>query len=185
MMSIWTLTTNDMNFNIRYLINILCVPVLLAGGHFCLQGVETIKIANETYSWKKAEGNINYSGIEKSTSTDKHKRVYRKPIIKYTYIANNRNYQGDTIYWGDDKSSSQVSYTDDVISRYPKNKRITVHYDPMNPQRSVLEVGTSEVTFTLIIIGGILIFVGTSLPILFFLFRHSPTGSMELNSWKK
>jgi Protein of unknown function (DUF3592) len=168
-----------MSLNVRHIINILCVPVILSGIYNCFQGIQTIKIANETYSWKTAVGTITYAGIEESPSTGKYKTVYRKPVIKYTYIADKRIYQGNTIYWGDDKSSNQVSYTSDVISKYPKNKRIVVYYNPLDPQKSVLEAGTSEVTFTLLVLGGILIFIGVSIPILFFIFRKSPTGSMD------
>jgi hypothetical protein len=168
-----------MLFKTRYLINILCVPVILAGIHTCFQGIETIKIANETSSWKTGSGTITYAGVKESPSTGKYKTVYRKPVIKYSYIANKRNYQGETIYWGDDKSPDRVSYTNDVISKYTKNKQVVVYYNPLNPQKSVLETGTSEVTFVSLVLGGILIFIGGSIPILFFIFRKLPTGSMN------
>jgi hypothetical protein len=174
-----------MSFNIRYIINILCIPVVLCGIHTCFQGAEIVKTANETYAWKTASGKIIYAGIQESSSTGKYKTVYRKPVIKYTYIANKRHYQGDTIYWGDDKRSiNQVSYTDDVVAKYTKNKQIVVYYNPLDPQKSVLETGTSETTFTLLVFGGILIFIGSAIPLLFFVFRNASTGSMEFKSWK-
>jgi hypothetical protein len=173
-----------MNLNARNIINILCIPVILYGVSFCVQGVEAIKIANETYSWKTAAGTVTYSGVEKSQNNNgKRTTVYRKPVVKYAYIVNSINYQGNTIYWGDDKSPASVSYTDDVIAKYTKNKKIVVHYNPANLQQSVLETGTSEVTFVLLVFGGILIFVGTALPAIFFVFRKSPIGSMKFKSW--
>jgi Protein of unknown function (DUF3592) len=173
-----------MSLKARHIINILCVPVILSGIYTCFQGIETIKIANETSSWKTGTGTITYAGVKESPSTGKYKTVYRKPVINYTYIANKRIYQGNTIYWGDEKSPDQVSYTSDVIAKYKTNKQVVVYYNPLDPQKSVLEIGTSEVTFVSLVYGGILIFVGTSLPILFFVFRKSPTGSMEFKSWK-
>jgi TfoX/Sxy family transcriptional regulator of competence genes len=59
--------------------------------------------------------------------------------------------------------------------KYPKNKEILVYYNPSNPQKSVLETGTSKVTFFSLVAGGILVFIGTPLPTIFFVFRKLPT----------
>jgi hypothetical protein len=174
------LITDRMKLNIRHIINILCIPVIITGVYNCFQGIETIDIANKTHTWKTAPGTITYSGVE--TSRNNHRQsttVYQKPKVDYVYIVNGVNYQGNTIYWGDDRSPALVSYTDSIVSKYPKHKKIVVYYHPSSPQQSVLETGTSEVTFVPLVFGGILIFVGSLLPVIFFIFRNSPTGSIK------
>jgi Protein of unknown function (DUF3592) len=172
---------NNMSLNVRHIINILCVPVVLYGISFCCRGVETVKIANETYSWKIGTGTITYAGKTQSSSTGKYKASYGNPIVKYTYVANERNYQGDTVYWRNTIGSYQFSrsYVDNILSKYEKNKQFVVYYNPINPQESVLETGASEETFVSLVYGGILIFIGVVIPLIFFVFRGSSAESIK------
>jgi Protein of unknown function (DUF3592) len=66
-----------------------------------------------------------------------------------------------------------------ILSKYEKNKQVVVYYNPINPQESVLETGASEETFVSLVYGGILIFIGVVIPIVFFIFRGSSAESIK------
>jgi hypothetical protein len=81
------------------------------------------------------------------------KNQIKKPIVKYIYLVNGTQYQGGNIYFDDENSRSKLSYTNQMVSKYPAGKQALVYYNPAEPQSSVLEPGISETTWISLIFG--------------------------------
>jgi Protein of unknown function (DUF3592) len=143
----------------------------------CIQGNDDIQKAQATHSWSKTTGTITYSkvsdaGIDPSPGKIDKSSIARihRPVIKYNYHVNNLQYQGNTIYFGDDNARNVVSYADEVVAKYRPRKQAVVYYNPRQPTLSVLEPGTSETTFLPLTFGRILVVGGICVPSLFFIF---------------
>ncbi len=86
-------------------------------------------------TFRSAEGKIVSSSIY--TSTRKRKTYYHYSI-EYEYVVNGKNYRSDEITFNNNYSLDQ-EFAQTYISKYPVEKKVTVHYDPHDPSFSVLE----------------------------------------------
>ncbi len=166
-----------MSGKLKFAIAFLCLPVIWHGINMSIQGNNDIHKAQETYNWSKTTGTITYSkvsdaGIDPSPGKINKSSIARihRPVIKYDYRVNNLLYEGNTIYFGDDKVRNVVSYADEVVAKYRPKQTAIVYYNPRQPTLSVLEPGTSETTFLTLTFGGILVVGGVCVPSLFFIF---------------
>jgi Protein of unknown function (DUF3592) len=156
---------------LQALITFLCVPLIPIGISMCFQGIENIRSAEATQQWPTAPGIITYSKVSdsgnnyKNTSTKIH-----KPVIKYKYLVKNIQYQSSNIYLGDDQIPNVVSYADEMVAKYAPNQKVVIYYHSIDPQLSVLETGVSQVTFTPLVYGGILIASSLAIPLIFWIF---------------
>jgi hypothetical protein len=149
---------------LKFAIAFLCLPVIWHGINMSIQGNDDIQKAQATYNWSKTTGTITYSKVSDAGTDpipgkiDKSSiaRIHR-PVIKYNYRVNNLQYQGNTIYFGDDNARNVVSYADEVVAKYRPRQQAVVYYNSRQPTLSVLEPGTSETTFLPLTFGRILI----------------------------
>jgi hypothetical protein len=163
----------------KFVIALLCLPAIWHGINMCIQGTDDIQKAKETYNWSKTAGTITYSKVSDAGTDPSPGKVNKssiarihKPVIKYNYRVNNLQYEGNTIYFGDDKAPNVVSYADEVVAKYAPRQKAVVYYNPRQPTLSVLEPGTSETTFLPLTFGRILIVGGIVVPSLFFIFSN-------------
>jgi Protein of unknown function (DUF3592) len=163
------------------LITFLCMPLIPIGISMCFKGMENIRSAEATQQWPTAPGMITYSKVSssgssyKSTSTKIH-----KPVIKYKYLVKGVQYQNNNIYLGDDQIPKVVSYADAMVAKYPPKQQVVIYHHPIDPQLSVLETGVSQVTFTPLVYGGILIAIGLTIPLIFWLFSKLQQTAPEV-----
>jgi Protein of unknown function (DUF3592) len=104
----------------------------------------------KTNHWKTVSGEIKFSKIY---DTGLGKNRIKKPIVKYIYLVNGTQYQGGNIYFDDENSRSNLSYTNQMVSKYPAGKQALVYYNPAEPQSSVLETGIAEIPWIPLIFG--------------------------------
>ena len=67
------------------------------------------------------------------------------PVIYYNYQVNGIDYQSTSITHSNERtvySSEADANNSNVFRQYPINAQVLVHYDPANPDKSALEVGT-------------------------------------------
>jgi hypothetical protein len=94
-------------------------------------------------SWPTTQGEVVYSTLEQSTSTDSDgdtSVTYGAKIV-YNYQVSGQQLTGDRRAFSETRTSS-ARRAQEIANRYQVGSMVTVYYDPNNPQVSVLEPGT-------------------------------------------
>jgi hypothetical protein len=131
-------------------------------------GWTIVRNARASAEWPTAEGRISSSEIEHSTDSEGDDDY--TPRVSYTYQVNGLSYENFTIKFGETTYSSERTALE-ILARYPVGQAVSVHYDPTNPDRAVLEAGVTGGSYIVLSIGVIFVFV-SMLPPLFFLGRY-------------
>lgn len=88
--------------------------------------------------WPAVDGVIVESGIEqRSNAGDSSARSF-VPRVVYRYTVSGRTYENNQIRLGVEIGGSRT-YAEELVTSYANGTRVTVHYDPANPQDSALE----------------------------------------------
>jgi len=144
------------------------VVFFLIGAGLSWWGWTIVSNARASATWPTAEGRVTSSEIEHSTDSEGDDDY--TPRVSYTYQVNGLSYENFTIKFGETTYSSERTALE-ILARYPIGAAVTVHYDPSNPDRAVLEAGVSGGSYIVLSVG--LIFVVVSLlPPPFFLVRY-------------
>lgn len=94
-------------------------------------------------SWPTTQGEVVYSSLEQSMSTDSDgdtSVTYGAKIV-YNYQVGGQQLTGDRRAFSESRTSS-ARRAQEITNRYQVGAAVTVYYDPNNPQVSVLEPGT-------------------------------------------
>jgi hypothetical protein len=138
---------------------------LLVGGGLSYWGWTILQDARASMSWPTAEGVIGRSEV--TESSDSEGGTSYSPEVTYTYQANGLLQEGERIKFGENSYSSRRR-AEEIIAQYPVGTRVTVHYDPEQPDHSVLEPGVTGGSYIVLGIGLIFLFVSAILvPIIF------------------
>ena len=136
---------------------ILALAMLIAGVFLGYVGWKDLQHARASSSWPEAPGTVTSSGVsqQETRDTKTHRtRITYKPGVYYNYKVNGRAFSSDRISFGD-YSSSNRSRAQKIVSKYPRGKSVTVHYNPEEPGMAVLETRLSWSVFVPLA-GGIL-----------------------------
>ena len=98
-------------------------------------------------SFPTTTGQIASSEVESHSDSD---GTTYGAAITFTYTVNNTLYNSDSWRFGA-WSSSDDDYAREVIARYPVGKKVTVYYDPNDPESAVLEVGVQPMDMFLLL----------------------------------
>ena len=116
-------------------------------------------------SWPATEGRITRSRLEMRAG-DKGSSFTAD--VAYEYDLDGRTLVGSRVWIGDGYSSSPGTEHRDAVTRYPVGRQVQVHYDPQDPDESVLEPGPTWSSMLLLLLGLVFLSIG-SLVLLFFL----------------
>jgi len=96
------------------------------------------KKAAET--WQTAQGTILTSGIQekRSRSSKGYTTTTYWPYVTYQYSIMGQVYQGDKLGFG--SAGYTRAKAEEVLAPYPQGAPVTVHYDPDDPNKAVLEM---------------------------------------------
>ncbi len=142
-------------------VNTILVVVLFLGGllFIALAVFQSLKAKKAAENWPTVAGGILNSEvvIHHSHNSKGHTTVSFMPKISYEYLVNGQKYTGDGIGFG--TATYGKKKADAIVATYPQGAPVTVHYDPANPAKAVLET-KSVGGGNLIALGIILIAVG-------------------------
>ena len=137
---------------------IIVMLAMFAAGIFMLaRGGYEIKGAHGTGNWPSTTGKITSSSVRKETRRESNKTstVYY-PSVQYRYQIDGRPYTSSRIAFGN-ASGGRKSFAQDVAEKYPSGQKVTVYYDPDDPQYAILETGFTWNSI-FIFLGGIVFF---------------------------
>lgn len=100
----------------------------------------------DSKSWRTAGGVIEAQHIDSSKGED---RYYDTPFVTYLYVVEGHAYRGGSTYLHDDGWSGFATFKSRAVAKdslkdYPVGKRVTVFYDPDNPNDAVLDRDTRK-----------------------------------------
>lgn len=126
-------------------------------GAACFIGVAIGDIVRgaQTYRWRRGEGQVVRSLVAPSAETDGEGTtdVYRAEV-HYRYEASGALRSGRYVSVTDRESPSRAR-AEGRSARYPEGARVTVFYDPADPDRAVLERGAGSGPLALLAWGGL------------------------------
>lgn len=130
---------------------IVGVVFLCIGGAMTPFGVRNVLQAQQSQNWPTTTGEVISSAVEVNSDSDGD--TYRAAVI-YTYIAADKNRQSSQVFIGDDIYTSARRIVDQTVARYPVGSRVTVYYNPEDPDVAVLETGV-RLNSTLFLLMGV------------------------------
>lgn len=120
-------------------------------------GKPVLDRAKASEAWPTVPGVVTHSEVASHTSDGK--RMYR-PDVRYDYEVDGRRYEGSTVWFGGDYSSSSSGGARKVVARYPPGREVAVSYDPEAPYESVLEPGAVFSSYAVLGIGALFAVIG-------------------------
>ena len=120
-------------------------------------GLWMINKGMQSENWEKGTATITSSEIEKTESKSKDAQGFTQTntsygvSVKYSYIVEGSNYEGNTVGFGT-MSHNERSDAQDELKSYPKGKTIDVYYDPEDPSDSVLNKGVFWPMYIMIVV---------------------------------
>jgi hypothetical protein len=152
------------------------------------------RLAKERASldWETVEGVIVDSDVSRSMIQTRRRRGTRrrdsyKVTVRYEYTVDGKTYTGNRIGFGGSPTRSSRSRASSLrSSEYAEGTTVTVHYDPKNPEKSVLYPGVSMLSYILLGVAVVLALAGAaSLGFAFFTTkepdREEPVSSTPLS----
>jgi hypothetical protein len=131
-------STKQLSSGMRlYLTKIFPLILVLVGAWLLYFGGGNLLRASQSKTWSTTQGEIQSSSME-SRSTRRGNNYRAKTV--YNYTVNEKTLRGYRIIFGYYGSSNR-SYAQDVVNRYPQGKSVTVYYNPQDPNVCVLEAG--------------------------------------------
>jgi hypothetical protein len=107
-------------------------------------------------SWPTVQGVIDSSSI--STSRSRRGRTTYRCKVAYHFVVNGTTWTGDRMDPMGISSSSRSS-AEENLRKYPALGPCTVHYDPADPARNCLELGSTTMSWAFLGFG-LLMFLG-------------------------
>ncbi len=122
-----------------------------------------------TKKWPSVTGKILMSRLVRSGSK-------LKPKIVYQYSVGDRTFKGENIYAGT-LILSLSSPASTLIKQYPEGKKVTVYYNPKNPQEAVLKRGINIDAMVLLGVGLFMFFIAL------FIYRSQQVTEIKLDGY--
>jgi hypothetical protein len=113
-------------------------PFIIFGAFGLYLDVSRLHRAKESLTWPVAEGRIQNSSVEYHWS-HKYRGKYQV-VILYQFTVAGQTHSGNTVAF-DDYESSDRSFAQKVVNRYPKDKAVPVRYLATDPDVCLLEPG--------------------------------------------
>ena len=137
---------------------------------FVLFGSITLYIAYEFYTWAESsrdwpttEGVVTKSDfcseVRAARNFPYRSETYYWADIQYDYTVNGLRYISGDIGVSTAKTNVRTD-VQEVLDRFPVGRRITVYYDPFNPDDTLLEPGADTGNYVVFFVGGLFYLAG-------------------------
>jgi hypothetical protein len=120
----------------------LCVGIGLL-----IYGKRVAGMAKDSATWPGVKGKIVRSEVVRNDDDmgrGRDRSATFMPDVGYTYSVDKTEYEGSLIAFGTRNFYGSKDYANDYVERFPEGKRVSVFYDPSNPETAVLEPGLSK-----------------------------------------
>jgi hypothetical protein len=108
--------------------------------------------------WPQVEATIVVSDLQRSRDSDGG--YFYRPEVSYRYSVDGKEFVGSRTRFGLTVATSWSAPAVRVVQQYKVNSLVAVHYDPDEPEESVLENGIHAMVFAGFALGAALLIVG-------------------------
>jgi hypothetical protein len=161
-----------------------CLSAIVAFGLVVGCIVALSLLARDNTDWQQVEGVIVSSQMGRTTYENGDESW--QPAVTYQYVAANRQLTGETIQSGANSYNDRAR-AEEVLARYPVGQPVVVYYDPVDPERAVLEKGVNMGAYAFLGVGLVVVILGLVGVPLLYLFgrrkRKSESPSSQSGPW--
>jgi hypothetical protein len=142
---------------------------ILAGGVALYFGVTTMVGAAASKNWPVVEGTVIASSIRaergssSGTGSTINRTTYHAEVV-YEYVIKGTPFSGERVNFGE-YGRETTDHAAAILDRYPEGTVVSVHYDPEEPERSVLEPGMHGVPWFWLLLGTPIFLFGVGLAV--------------------
>jgi hypothetical protein len=139
---------------------ILAILFILVGGILLIVALVSRSKAKTAQNWPAVTGTVISAQVQEHKNVDiedSQTMVNYSPVVQYTYSVMGMTYTSTRVGYGANQFDRKTAQR--KVEQYPAGSAVTVHYDPSNPQSSVLEVQAAG-SKVFLIIGIVLIVLG-------------------------
>ena len=122
-------------------------------------GVADWRAGVRSEGWSTVAGTVFESRVQYTPGHGKVGPTY-KPRISYRYKVGGLVYEGDRFSFGRATFGSGCQDAESIVGQHPVGSSVRVHYDPTNPDDSVLQVGWTWSAVLRVAIGVLLVVLG-------------------------
>ncbi len=120
-------------------------------------GKPVLDKAKASEQWPSVQGVVTHSEVTSHTSDGK--RMYSADVL-YSYEVGGKSYEGSTIRFGGNNSSSSSSDAHETVAKYPVQREVPVYYNATAAYECVLEPGAFLSSYMVFGIGMLFAVVG-------------------------
>lgn len=155
--------------------------ILFAVGYGLLTfwGKPTLQNAKESTTWPTVPGVVTESEVVSHRSDD---GTTYSAEVTYRYTVNEKEIHSNTVWFGDNYSSSNRSQFVEIVNRYPVGKEVTVFYKPNDEFIAVLEPGAVFSSYTGCIVAWVFMGLGSVIMLVPMLSVHFRRKSLFLQT---
>jgi hypothetical protein len=142
-------------------LGIITLAMFAAGIVLLAWGGNELWRAYKSQTWPDTQGTITSSYIHKQWTRDSksRSRAHYYPKVSYRYTVGGKSYSCNRIAFGGE-SGGKRGRAKKVVDRYPSGKKVTVYYNPQDPQVAVLKAGFSWGAILAFLAGLVFLVVG-------------------------
>lgn len=119
--------------------------LIVLGVLWLVLGFRNLVTANASRSWKNAPGVVTKSYVRSSLSNEQNQTSHFYPDINYEFLVDGNKYEGDERYAGSSNESYSNSLAaEEILTKFPVGKPVTVYYNPQQPKNCVLTPGVNQ-----------------------------------------
>ena len=151
------------------------IVLVILGLTLIIFGVQFISEAEDSSNWPSVEGTVQSVSVKRKLDTQNSNRTTRYfYTVNYRYEADGKQRTASRFSLGDGNRAGKMYRELDEAQKaanlaYPRGSKITVYYNPSDPDSTVIQPGKNWGTYVPLIIG--LLFAGSGA----FLFRLAKT----------
>lgn len=131
-----------------------------AGGYFVFKGIRRLFLARRSRNWMVTDGTIVSSHLhipsqkkgEEGGDIVSSTGFGYKADITYEYVVRGDTLRSNVVTFAE-YDSRTPKHAQNLVRRYTEGMRVEVHYDPMQPERAVLEPGKGKGNMGVLITG--------------------------------
>lgn len=130
------------------------VLFFLLGWALLFESISRLSDAQDSTGWPTTTGTVLESDIHDGVwlRNKKDADTHYQPTVEYTYTVDGTAYTNDRVSFTEHSGSTERSWAEDIVDRFPIGAEVTVYYKPGAPDEAVLDPGVDQDNYVVLVI---------------------------------